>query len=187
MITVSTSDDLYRAWGRAVASAQSTQQALVAKLSGGDLRVISHALKFEQIAFDPINPNRPLNLIEHINQLFTVLVSFAAAHHLTSTYTGIGPITLNIGARAGYDIEAQKGAIRGECFAAVDPNNNRKLQKDIQRLREATADIKFLYYYSPKGSSITLPPGEGVTIVALTHDQLYPTKIAEQGGGGNPA
>jgi hypothetical protein len=171
-----TIDELNDAWERAILSAESTHREIAAKLSDGDVPSISHALKFEQIAFDPLDPNRPLNLIEHINQLFTALVSFAAARHLMSTYSDIGPITLNIGAKAGYDIEARKGAIRAECFAAVNPRNNKKLSKDIQRLREATAETKLLYYYSPMSSPSILAPEDAITVILLRRDQLYPEK-----------
>ena len=45
------------------------------------LRVLE-AVKFNKIGGDPLDPTRPLNLIEQVTQTFTALVSVRAIEHL---------------------------------------------------------------------------------------------------------
>jgi len=87
-------------------------------------------IKFEKIGFDPLDAERPLNLIEQVNQTFTYFASFKAAGYLFDRHKGIDSLTLNLGTRSGLDIESSfDGGIAAEVFAAVHPNNNNRSKR----------------------------------------------------------
>ena len=107
-------------------------------------------IKFEKIGFDPLNQQRSLNLIEQINQTFTYLASFKAAALLFSWYPHIESLNLNLGTKAGIDIESDDdGGIAAEVFAAVTPRNNKKLIKDIEKVSKEKAAHKYVFFMSP--------------------------------------
>lgn len=106
-------------------------------------------LKFEPVGCDPLDSNRPLNLIEQLNQTFTYKASFDAAAHLIQVHPQQAPLVLNLGTSPGNDIESKDGRLVAEVFASVDPGNNRKLEKDIERLVPLEAPLKYVFYLSP--------------------------------------
>jgi hypothetical protein len=61
--------------------------------------------------------------------------------------------SLNLGPQNGNDIISKDGTIVAEVFAAVNPSNNNKLNKDIKRLAEnkveKNAKHKFIFFYTP--------------------------------------
>ena len=83
--------------------------------------------------------NRDLNLVEQVNQTFTILVSLAAVEWLFNYEPTTAPFTLNPGTKSGSDILGQQENLAAEVFAAVRPSNNRKLNLDIERVACATA------------------------------------------------
>lgn len=128
-----------------------------------------HALRFEPLGVQPLG-TEPLNIVEQLNQTFTYLASFAATRFLFNEFPGDGPYTLNLGTTPGPDIVSKSRHIVAEVFAAVDPENNRKLTTDIGRvLREKDAVYRFVFYYSPgrKETAATIERRGDVTIVAL--------------------
>lgn len=168
-MTIHNLEELLEAWRKADIAMSQTIEALREITADPSPFEIAYKIRFEQSAFDPLDSERALNLTEHLNQLFTCLVSFAAAHDLHINHNTEFPINLNIGARRGFDIEARESEIKGECFAAVSPKNNGKMKNDIARLKDATATRKFLYYYSPN----PLPTAEGnIQIISLTKADL---------------
>jgi hypothetical protein len=113
------------------------------------------------------------HLVEAINQSFTALVSFAAAGWILRKHVEALPMHLNLGPTAGYDIEAAGGAVIAECFAAVTPNNNRKLMMDFNRLHQADAAYKYLFFYTVASKFRTPSEDQSIGIVQLTLAQLY--------------
>jgi hypothetical protein len=112
------------------------------------LRVLE-ALKFEQSGRDPLDPTKPLNLIEQLNQTFTYLVSLRAVELLFQEHEEAAPFRMNLGTAAGSDIESVDGSVAAEIFAAVAPDNNRKLMKDIAKVRGTQATHKYVFFYCP--------------------------------------
>lgn len=112
------------------------------------LRVFKQ-LKFEEVGCDPLAPARRLNVIEQINQLFTYEATFHAARWLLDRYPSHAPLILNLGTNAGTDIESRDGQVAAEVFATVDPRNNRKLERDIERLQSRTALWRYVFYLAP--------------------------------------
>jgi hypothetical protein len=114
-----------------------TSQALFAKM------------KFGGIGFDPLDPKRVLNIIEQINQSFTYLASFYALEVLFTEYSELAPFRLNLGTAPGSDIESECGELAAEVFASVTPTNNQKLRKDIDKVLETEARLKFVFFICP--------------------------------------
>ena len=106
-------------------------------------------MKFGGIGFDPLDSDRKLNLIEQINQSFTYLASFYALETLFTEYPELAPFKLNLGTAAGSDIESECGGLAAEVFASVTPTNNQKLKKDINKVLETNAKLKFVFFICP--------------------------------------
>ena len=133
---------------------ESAEQTLIqiAELTGteGPLSFLFQ-LKFESVGCDPLNPSRPLNLIEQLNQTFTYLASFNGAAFLFDRHPEVKRLTLNLGTAAGYDIETPEGGgIAAEVFAAVKPQNNGKLAADIAKVSTAEAQHRYVLFMSPE-------------------------------------
>lgn len=113
------------------------------------LALLRH-LKFELAGHHPLEP-RPLNLIEQVNQTWTCLVSLKAARMLLERHPEAGGFRLNLATAAGFDLESLvPGVAQAETFAAVDPRNNRKLAKDLLRMRErGTATHRYVVFAAP--------------------------------------
>jgi hypothetical protein len=75
-------------------------------------------MKFEPIGFGPIE-NRPLNLVEQINQTWTCAVAIAAARQLLSLPPNVGGLRLAPGAHASLELDImseQPGAVGAETL-----------------------------------------------------------------------
>lgn len=132
------------------ASAMQTQTQ-IAKLIHADPMHFLFRLKFEQIGCDPLNDERPLNLIEQLNQTFTYLASFKASKFLFEQHANVNQLILNLGTTGGSDIETtEEGGIAAEVFATVSPQNNRKLTVDIDKVLNVR-DVKhrYVFFISP--------------------------------------
>jgi hypothetical protein len=113
------------------------------------LRALSR-LKFDRIGRDPLDADAPLNLIEQINQSFTYVASAKASRVLLALHPELAPLTLNLGTSSGFDIvSTTEGLLAAEVFAAVDPSNNGKLRNDIDRLENAKAAHRYVFFMCP--------------------------------------
>lgn len=107
-------------------------------------------VKFSPVGFDPLNEQRSLNFIEQLNQSFTYIASAKAAKLLLQLHPEFAPYTLNLGTTRGYDIESSdRDNLVAEVFAAVDPRNNKKLEKDKDKLRKCHSRHKYIFFMSP--------------------------------------
>lgn len=125
-------------------------QAWIAGHSGDPLDLLRR-MKFEPVGFHPIE-DRPLNLIEQINQTWTYAVAIAAARHLLSLHPDTDGLRLAPGAHASQKLDIMSeapGYIGAETFAAVDPRNNDKLKKDMMKLARHTERHRYVYFMSP--------------------------------------
>ena len=139
-----------------------------------------YKLKFEPFGYDPLKGHQ-LNLIEQLNQSFTVMASLAAAQHLIKWFphpqSQSGGLRLNLGTASGRDIESiRPNVVAAEVFTAVTPSNNGKLKKDIQRLDGSHAVNRYVFFYAPThnpGRQHDLePPGSGVQVWALGQHEI---------------
>ena len=126
-------------------------------------------MKFSGIGFDPLDSNRPLNIIGQINQSFTYLASFYALEVLFTEYPELAPFQLNLGTAPGSDIESECGGLAAEVFAAVAPTSNQKLKKDINKVLATDAKLKFVFFICPNFELGRQPQleKEGVIVWAL--------------------
>jgi len=149
-LTVTSSEDLE---DRIAAICQSASKAIkkIRPLLGADdpLDVLK-TLRFTEAGYDPLDPNRDLNLIEQLNQTFTYLATFRAAELLFETHGPNLRLTLNLGTQRGADIETDAdGGIAAEVFTAVRPDNNKKLKKDLKKVSQAIAKHKYVFFVCP--------------------------------------
>lgn len=109
-------------------------------------------LRFGKLGIHPLD-GHPLNFIEQINQTFTYLVSLAGVDVLLTRHPDAGGFLIAPGAHASLplDIMSQKaGVIGAECFAAVDPTNNNKINRDLEKLRARTERYRYIFFSSPR-------------------------------------
>ena len=134
-----------------IAAAKRTVDALRTLLSEAEPLYAFSQMKFEPSGFHPTD-ERSLNLIEQINQTFTYLASVHATRWLFQHHPDAAPFRLNLGTAGGTDIESTDGSIAAETFASVDPRNNRKLDKDIDKVGCTAAEHKYVFYICPRDS-----------------------------------
>lgn len=128
------------------------------------------ALKFGEAGCDPLDSSRSLNLVEQLNQSFTYLASIAATAWLFEHHPDNAPFVLNLGTAPGSDIVSQDGVIAAETFAATHPGSNRKLEKDVEKVRAMEAVHKYVFFLSPVNARRI--DFDGVKVVRLSHDCL---------------
>ena len=104
-------------------------------------------LKFDKCAYDPLD-GEPKNFIEVINQAYSDLVVLYAVDKLLEKYPD-KQFELHMGVLNGPDIESVDGTVIAECFATVTAFNNRKIQKDCEKLKgyDSTVD-RYIFFYS---------------------------------------
>ena len=130
-------------------------------------------IKFEKIGCDPLDRERPLNFIEQVNQTFTYFASFRASKFLFKQHQNLNSLTLNLGTKSGLDIFSEyDGGIAAEVFAAVNPKNNNKLQKDIEKVSATKAKHKYVFFMCPDFEEGLYPDliGNDVIIWSLGND-----------------
>ena len=108
---------------------------------------ILRQMKFTEMAWHPVD-DRPLNLIEQLNQTWTYLVTLKALPFLFERHPAAGGFQLNLGTASGTDIESVvPNLVAAEVFAAVHPSNNRKLSKDLKKLALDCPDAQSRYVF----------------------------------------
>lgn len=135
---------------RVIENAEKAKNKLCENCTGIDF---FSRFKFEKFGFEPKTGTEG-NLLEQINQTFTILMSCYAAEHLAKE---LGAVSFDFafGEQKGRDLVAcdRSGEIiaEAEIFTAIDPGNNRKLQKDIMRMSNPENGRKhYVFFSSPK-------------------------------------
>lgn len=150
MITLHSPSDIHDALQRIEQSAMRAQKALAA-LPRTPLEAMEF-LKFEPIGSHPLE-DRPLNIIEQVNQTFTYLAAVKAADLLMQWHPEAEGFRLAPGAHAPkgtLDVESlAPGIVGAETFAAVRPENNRKLANDLTKLAGRTEHHRYVFFISP--------------------------------------
>jgi hypothetical protein len=132
---------------------RSADKALAQIFDRHDPRDALHTLwqmKFRPVGCDPLDHERPLNVIEQLNQTFTYIASARAARLLLELHPQLAPFILNLGTLGGSDIEsAQPGKLACEVFATVNTSNNKKLKKDLAKVGSTAATYKYVFFMCP--------------------------------------
>ena len=128
------------------ANLQRSLEGIKCHLVDKDCASVFECFKYEKTAVDPLTGN-PENLIEMLNQYQTYLVTLKALDFLFENYASKSFVA-RFGNIAGYDIESTDGEIVAECFAQVSFKNNKKLDKDLEKLNSVTCDvIRYEFFY----------------------------------------
>lgn len=125
-------------------------QAWIASF-GGDGIGLLRALKFERVGFHPVD-HRALNAIEQINQIWTYLVALSAVRELLTRHVEANGFWIAPGAHAAQPLDVmsvKEGLVGAETFAAVDPQNNQKLAKDLAKLNSRHETYRYVFFASP--------------------------------------
>jgi hypothetical protein len=132
-----------------------------------------YKLKFNKLYVDSIKDKNE-NFIEILNQYFTYLVSYKAVLWLINQKYG-DFFDLSLGNIIGIDIIGKEKKIIAEVFASVNPNNNQKIQKEIERLskKEYEEYTKFIFYHSPNEKIIDPEKINGINVIYIDKDQLF--------------
>ena len=125
---------------------QKSLESIKSVLDNDDSTFVFESFKYDKIAIDPLTGNLE-NLIEMVNQYQTYLVTLKALEFLFEKHSNKSFIA-RFGNIAGYDIESTDGEIVAECFASVSYKNNKKLDKDLEKLNSVTCDvIRYEFFY----------------------------------------
>lgn len=122
----------------------------IAAQSGDPLDMLK-SMKFDAVGFHPIE-DRPLNVVEQINQTWTYFVAASAAKQLLALHPDAGGFHLAPGAHASLELDimsAEPGMVGAETFAAVDPRNNRKLHMDLSKMSTRQEVHRYVFFMSP--------------------------------------
>jgi hypothetical protein len=110
-----------------------------------------HSLKFDPVGFHPF-AGHSLNVIEQVNQTATYLVALEAARLLFELHPEEPGYVIAPGAYMSHPLDIMsitEGQIGAETFAAVDPRNNNKLNKDLAKLAMRTDRHRYVFFSSP--------------------------------------
>ncbi|CAN7653518.1 hypothetical protein [Rhizobium sp. LjRoot254] len=109
-------------------------------------------MKFHPIGFHPVT-HHALNVIEQVNQTWTYVVAVLATRKLLELHPEAGAFHLAPGAHASQPLDVMsevEGLVGAETFAAVRPENNRKLAKDLEKLATRPEQHRYVFFMSPK-------------------------------------
>ena len=148
--TIRSVEDADRLMGLIRASAARVHDWVAAQT--GDPLEMLRRMKFDPVGFNPVE-DRPLNLVEQINQTWTYAVAIAATRQLLLLHPEAGGFHLAPGASASRELDIMSdavGLVGAETFAAVDPKNNDKLKDDLAKLAARTETHRHVFFLSPR-------------------------------------
>lgn len=128
------------------------------------------ALRFHTVGHDPLT-GEPLNLVEQINQTFTILANLRAVEQLLEMHPEAGGYRLALATSSGRDIESvDPGLVAAEVFSATHPSSNQKLKKDIASLSTDPARHRYVFFAAPgyaRGRHQALETSRGVEVYCV--------------------
>lgn len=115
----------------------------------GDPMGLLKSLRFELVGHDPLT-GEPLNVVEQLNQTFTILVTLRAVERLIELHPDVDGFRLALGTSSGRDIESvAPDLVAAEVFSATRPSSNQKLKKDVERLSADPAQHRYVFFAAP--------------------------------------
>ena len=138
----------------------------------GDPMELLKALRFKSVGHDPLT-GEPLNVVEQLNQTFTILVTLSAVEQLIELHPDAGGFRLALGTSSGRDIESvAPDIVAAEVFSATHPNSNQKIKKDLARLSGDPARHRYVFFAAPgfepgRQMDLELETAPGVQVYAV--------------------
>ncbi len=130
-------------------SAAERTAAWLRAFAGSPLELLT-ALRFQTVGHDPLT-GEALNVIEQLNQTFTILVTLRAVERLIVMHPEANGFRLALATSSGRDIESvEPDLVAAEVFSATHPGSNQKLKKDIARLTSDPARHRYVFFAAPK-------------------------------------
>ena len=131
-----------------VLSAAERTAAWLQHFAGSSLELLT-AMRFQTVGHDPLT-GEALNVIEQLNQSFTILASLRAVERLIEMHPEANGFRLALGTTGGRDIASvEPDLVAAEVFAATHPYSNQKLKMDIARLKSDTARHRYVFFAAP--------------------------------------
>jgi hypothetical protein len=150
-------------------SAAHTAKWLAARTNDDPMSPL-RAMRFDAVGHDPLT-GEPLNVVEQLNQTFTILVSLRAIEQLFEIHPDAGGFRLALGTSSGRDIESVKERlVAAEVFSATRPTSNQKLKKDQMRLVSDPAQYRYVFFCCPgysAGRQLKLETISGIQVYAV--------------------
>jgi hypothetical protein len=117
---------------------------------GDPLDLLRH-MKFQPVGFHPVE-DRPLNIIEQLNQTWTYAVALEATRVLLRLHPDVGGFRVAPGAHMSIPLDVmsvEEGSVGAETFAATRPSSNGKLAKDLAKLSARAERDRYIFFSSP--------------------------------------
>lgn len=118
----------------------------------GDPLDLLRDLKFETVGFHPVE-DRPLNVVEQINQTWTYAVALLAVRKLFELHPEVIAYRVAPGAHMSLELDImseEPGLVGAETFAAVNPTNNGKLNDDLAKMGSRHERFRYVFFASPR-------------------------------------
>jgi hypothetical protein len=169
-LEVSTTEDVDRYMALIRASAACAHD-WIAGFSGDPLELLRE-LKYSPVGRHPIE-DRPLNLVEQINQTWTYAVALEATRKLIELHPEAGGFKVAPGAHMSIPLDimsVDEGLVGAETFATVHPRNNGKLVADRIKLSSRPELHRYIFFASPAFPTTARLPAfevEGVQVWSI--------------------
>lgn len=132
-----------------VLSAAEHTAAWLRSFAGSPLELLT-ALRFQTVGHDPLT-GEALNVVEQLNQTFTILVSLRAVERLIVMHPEANGFRVALATSSGRDISSvDPDLVAAEVFSGTHPGSNQKLKKDIARLTSDPARHRYVFFAAPK-------------------------------------
>ena len=108
-------------------------------------------MKFQAVGVHPVE-ERPLNLIEQVNQTWTYMVALEAARRLLDLHPEAGGFRVAPGAHMSIPLDIMSlntGLVGAETFAATRPGSNNKRNKDLGKLAGRPELHRYIFFSAP--------------------------------------
>ena len=158
ILTFAEAEDMH---AKLAESAASTAKWLAAQTS--DPMSLLRAMRFDTVGHDPLT-GEPLNVVEQLNQTFTILVTSACHRAIVRTTSRRWWLSSCPWTSSGRDIESVKERlVAAEVFSATRPTSNQKLKKDQMRLSSDPAQHRYVFFCCPGYSAGRQPELETIS------------------------
>jgi hypothetical protein len=144
-----------------------------------DPMLLLRKLRSETVGHDPLT-GEPLNMVEQLNQTFTILVTLCAIERLIDLHPEAGGFRLALGTSSGTDIEGVAPPRSSPRRAPQPTRNSRRMSLDLSPFGQPTAMCSLQHPVSPPDDKRTLRPRR---IFRFTLRRLDPRNGRSWAGG----